>query len=116
MGRVCVLVCSVDQLCQRHQRVLAFLQEKGLEAPALLTNGVHTPLAGQSIEQEVMSALNSEVRSVQHLVRTRKITDETADVYSAIANHSATFPRYNKTQEDTEEGARGAARAVRYGG
>ena len=75
---------------------LAFLQEKGLEAPALLTNGVHTPLAGQSVEQEVMNALNAEVRSVQQLVRARKITDETADVYSAIANHSATFPRYNK--------------------
>ena len=75
---------------------LSFLQEKGLEAPALLTNGVYTPLAGQSVEQEVMNALNAEVRSVQQLVRARKITDETADVYSAIANHSATFPRYNK--------------------
>merc|ERR1719247_1646134 len=58
-------------------------------------NGVLTPLT-QGLEHEVMNALNAEVRSVTALVRTRKITDETADVYSAIANHSATFPRYNK--------------------
>ncbi len=75
---------------------LGFLQDKGLgDTPALLMNGVLTPLT-QGLEHEVMNALNAEVRSVTALVRQRKITDETSDVYSAIANHSATFPRYNK--------------------
>ena len=73
----------------------AFVRDKGLEAPALLMNGVLTPL-GAGLEQEIMQALNREVRAVQGLVRAKKITDATSDVYGAIVNASATFPRYNK--------------------
>ena len=73
-----------------------FLRDKGLgAAPAILTNGVLTPVT-QNYEQEVMMALNAEHRFVSSLISKRVLTDETTDKAAAIIKAGLAFPRYSK--------------------
>ncbi|KOO26357.1 udp-glucose:glycoprotein glucosyltransferase-like protein [Chrysochromulina tobinii] len=86
-------ITDFDELAAGGSR---FLRDKGLgAAPAILTNGVLTPVT-QNYEQEVMMALNAEHRFVSSLISKRVLTDETTDKAAAIIKAGLAFPRYSK--------------------
>ena len=73
-----------------------FVEDKGLgELPALLTNGVLTPLT-ENFEQEIMTALTTEHRSIAQLITRRVLTDDMSDLPAAIAKAGSAFPRYSR--------------------
>ena len=72
------------------------IRDRPMAEPLLLLNGRLVKLGGGNFEQEIMSTLSAEVRTVTGLVRAGVLTDDAADPLEVIANATATFPRYNE--------------------
>ena len=74
-----------------------YIKNKGLGSqPLMLMNGSPVHLSDSGFEQEIIQALNDEMRKIQSFIRSGTLSDDDKDLLEKVGTLTPTFPRLNQ--------------------